>query len=190
MEGWGGWGAQGRPVDLASFMCGCLSSSRTIPQPAVRLGHPEEVLPTTGMRVLDTLQLQPWLQRECPQSIWRGCSKAILGVPCHREEDGPCGAGGHPGVALAILCPLHPAQSCTPQKLPASGIIHCSQAPGMGHVPGHDDQAMPIPEGDTSPHPQASRELPCCHWPWHSAGSMEGHPCLLIYCAAVRRASQ
>ena len=65
-----------------------------------------------------------------------------------------------------------PHRSCQPVALPAA-----ARPPGMGHVPGHDDQAVPTPGGDTSPNPQASRGLPCCHPPWHSSRVGGDRPC-------------
>lgn len=56
-----------------------------------------------------------------------------------------------------------PHRSCQPVALPTADRL-----PGMGHVPGHNNQLVPMPGGDTNPNLGASRGLPCCHLPWHS----------------------
>lgn len=92
---------------------------------------------------------------------------------------------------------MDPAWSCTPEELPAWGIIHCSWATAMGHVPGHEDQAVPTTGGDTTPElaggiPAATRPGTAPGWGGLAVRTCGTHVCSdwLIYCAAMHRTIQ
>lgn len=153
-------------MDLASVVCRCLSPILVHPSargdtgspwgdPASHggAGHLVTTAPAPG-------RVSPGLGR----ASRKRCSEAVLGVPCHREKDGPHGAGGHPGSCLVL------------DRRGAASLWHYLLQPGMGHVPGHD-QVVPMTGGDTSPNPQASRALPYCPPPWHNPRVGGDQPC-------------
>lgn len=106
MESWGVWEAQSSRVDPASLVCRCLGPVLVHQSAKGESGSPRgDPDSRGGTRHLITTALAP--RRVSPgleRASGRGCSEVVLGVLCHREEDGPQGAGGHPGVVLAVPC--------------------------------------------------------------------------------------